>query len=109
MHHAWVTALLTNQFSKNDSNRYISTIISGPTRCLNHDSINEGSTTNSSSGTSMPTVPQTTSVAAKLLFKSSLANPRQHLGILNLKVSQLTFILFLNTMHSVCVFRNSIY
>ena len=61
--------------------------ISGPTRCLNHDSMNEGSTTNSSSGTSMPTVPQTTSVAAKLLFKSSLANPRQHLGILNLKVS----------------------
>ena len=105
MHHAWVT----DQFSKNDSKRYISTIISGPTRCLNHDSINEGSTTNSSSGTSMPTVPQTTSVAAKLLFKSSLANPRQHLGILNLKVSQLTFILFLNTMHSVCVFRNSIY
>ena len=88
--------LLINQFSKKDySNRYISTIISGPTRCLNHDSINEGSTTNSSSGTSMPTVPQTTSVAAKLLFKSSLANPRQHLGILNLKVSQLTFILFL--------------
>ena len=66
---------------QNDSN------ISGPTRCLNHDSMNEGSTTNSSSGTSIPTVPQTTSVAAKLLFKSSLANPRQHLGILNLKVS----------------------
>ena len=47
-------------------------------------SANEESSDTSSG--SLPTMSQQPSMAARLLFKSSLVNPKQHLGILNFKV-----------------------